>query len=69
MAMQRSLCCFLLAGLMVVGTSETRALAQAKFEVYVSGLVLDNSFAGKVKNLKRLISCSHYLEECPNKRN
>jgi hypothetical protein len=32
--MQRRLCCFLLAGLVVVGTSETPALAQAKFEAY-----------------------------------
>jgi hypothetical protein len=33
-AVQRRLCCFLLAGLMVVGASETRALAQGKFEAY-----------------------------------
>jgi len=32
--MQRRLCCFLLAGLMVLGTGETRALAQAKFEAH-----------------------------------
>jgi hypothetical protein len=32
--MQRRLCCFLLAGLVVVGTGETPALAQAKFETY-----------------------------------
>ena len=32
--MQRRLCCFLLAGLVVISTSETPALAQAKIEAY-----------------------------------